>query len=42
LIAVSASVGIGSASGGAGLPAALVDADRAVYEDKRCRGVSRR
>jgi diguanylate cyclase (GGDEF)-like protein len=41
-IPVSASVGVGTATGAAGLSAALVDADRAVYQDKRGRGVSRR
>jgi diguanylate cyclase (GGDEF)-like protein len=40
-IAVSASVGVGTASSGAELSSALVDADRALYEDKRSRGVSR-
>jgi diguanylate cyclase (GGDEF)-like protein len=40
-IAVSASVGVGTASTGAELSNALVDADRAVYEDKRARGVGR-
>ncbi len=41
VIPVSASVGVGTATGGAGLSTALADADRAVYEDKRNRGVSR-
>jgi diguanylate cyclase (GGDEF)-like protein len=40
-IAVSASVGVGSATGGTGLAEALVEADRALYEDKRRRGLSR-
>jgi len=40
-VAVRASVGIGTAVRGADLPEAIVDADRAVYEDKRGRGVSR-
>ena len=40
-VAVSASVGVGSATGGAALAEALVEADRALYEDKRRRGVGR-
>jgi diguanylate cyclase (GGDEF)-like protein len=41
-VPVSASVGLGSATSGDGLATALTAADRAVYEDKRRRGVHRR
>ena len=41
-VTVSASVGMGVASNGSGLATALVEADRAVYDDKRRRGVHRR
>ena len=40
-IAVSASVGVGMAARGADLSSALAEADRAVYEDKRGRGLNR-
>ena len=40
-ITVSASVGVGMAARGADLSDALAEADRAVYEDKRNRGLSR-
>jgi hypothetical protein len=40
-ITVSASVGVGVASSGAVL-SGVAEADRAVYEDKRGRGVDRR
>jgi diguanylate cyclase (GGDEF)-like protein len=41
VVTVSASVGVGSATAGSGLAQALVEADRALYEDKRLRGVGR-
>jgi diguanylate cyclase (GGDEF)-like protein len=41
-VPVSASVGIGTASAGAEFADAFFEADRAVYEDKRRRGVGRR
>lgn len=40
-IAVSASVGVGMAARGTYLSGALAEADRAVYEHKRDRGVNR-